>query len=87
MSALKNPIRGFAYLTFVLLAGVATQAQPGPSAANWNLLHPDAKLLVGIDVKALRESATGKFVGSQMAEQLTLQSGAPGCLRPWWRKH
>jgi len=52
-------------LTLLLLAAVGAAAQTN----TWELGHPDAKLLVGIDLKSLRESAVGQSVRSQWNAQ------------------
>jgi len=49
----------------LLAAAVGAAAQTNA----WGLGHPDAKLLVGIDLKSLRESAAGQSFRSQMGAQ------------------
>ncbi len=49
----------------LLAAAVGAAAQTNA----WELGHPDAKLLVGIDLKSLRESAVGQSFRSRMGAQ------------------
>ena len=49
-------------VSFALITAASGRAQ----TSTWELGHPDAKLLVGIDLKALRDSATGQAFGALM---------------------
>jgi len=49
----------------LLVAGTSAAAQTNA----WELGHPDAKLLLGIDLKGLRESAAGETIQKQMNAQ------------------
>src|SRR5579863_1053651 len=53
------------------LAAVTVTAQTNP----WALSQPGAKLLMGIDVKSLRESAAGQAIREQMSKTPQLPSG------------
>ena len=48
----------------VLLLAATLSATAQTNA--WELGHPDAKLLMGIDLKSLRESSVGKSIREQM---------------------
>ena len=49
-------------MLFLAVAAVSVTAQTN----SWELSHPGAKLLMGIDVKSLRESAVGQSIREQM---------------------
>jgi hypothetical protein len=53
----------------VLLLTAALNARAQTNA--WELGHPDAKLLMGIDLKSLRESSVGQSIRQQMHAQPT----------------
>ena len=57
--------------SLVLALALALGLAPGVVAETnvWELGHPDAKLLMGIDLKGLRESAAGQAVRSQWNAQ------------------
>ena len=50
-------------LTLLTLAGASAQSNP------WDLGQPDAKVMIGVNLKALRESALGQVFRSQMSSQ------------------
>jgi hypothetical protein len=54
----------------VLLAMAAVGTAMAQSSTPWELGHPDAKLLMGIDVRSLRESPTGRSLEAQMSSQM-----------------
>jgi hypothetical protein len=61
-------------LVLVSACALSASAQTNP----WGLGHPDAKLLMGIDLKSLRESAPGKSMREQMrAQQAAAAAAAP----------
>jgi hypothetical protein len=58
----------------LLLAAAAVSAAAQTTA--WDLVQPDAKMLMGVDLKSLRESAVGQAIREQMKTQT-----APGGMR------
>ena len=59
-------------LVWVMAAAVSASAQTNV----WELGDPDAKLLLGIDLKKLRESTMGQAIREQMNTQ-AVSAGAP----------
>jgi hypothetical protein len=53
-------------LMLLVLAGAVSAAAQTNA---WELGHPDAKLLMGVDLKSLRESAVGQSIREQMKAQ------------------
>ena len=62
-------------MLLVLAGAVSAAAQTNA----WELSQPGAKLLMGIDLKSLRESA----VGQSIREQMKAQPGSPGVQGPF----
>jgi len=64
-------------VTALAIAGLASgQTAPRvPNTAAWNLGHGNAKVMVGLDFKSLRESKLGQLLGSQMRSQMPQQAG------------
>ena len=50
----------------VILAATAAAQAPASWPKVWNLTHPNAAALIGIDVRGIRESALGKSLGDQL---------------------
>ena len=50
----------------VMLAAMAAAQAPASWPKLWNLAHPNAAALIGIDVRAIRESALGQSLGAQL---------------------
>lgn len=74
--------RPSAFLPVVLLAaaGLASsvfgQAQPlVPDSPAWSLGQPNAKVLVSLNLKSLRESPVGQLLGKQIRSQVPQQGG------------
>ena len=72
--------RHSAFLPVFLLAAVGSSLVSGQAVAQagsslWSLGHSDAKVLVSLDLKSLRESAVGQFMSSQMKSQVPQQAG------------
>jgi hypothetical protein len=63
----------FSAVGLALLSGLAAYGQAPANA--WALGHSDAKVLVGLDLKTLRESSAGKLLTSQIGSQLPQQAG------------
>ena len=61
-------MRRFAAGVFCSVALVATVAAQAPASwpKVWNLAHPNAAALIGIDVRAIRTSAIGHAIGDQL---------------------
>jgi hypothetical protein len=60
----------FNRLSASLFVGTLALAASGQAQPNsWELGHPDAKLMIGIDLKGLRESAAGQAVREQWKAQ------------------
>ena len=53
----------------VMLLGLAAAVSVAAHTNAWELGRPDAKLLMGIDLKSLRESAVGQSIREQMKTQ------------------
>jgi hypothetical protein len=62
----------------LMLLVVAAAASATAQTNAWELGHTDAKLLMGIDLKSLRESAVGRSI----REQMTAQSAPAGAASP-----
>ena len=63
----------------VLLLAAALSATAQTNA--WELGHPDAKLLMGVDLKSLRESSVGQSIREQMHAQPAATGAAPSPLQ------
>ena len=61
-------MRRFAAGVFYLVVIAATAAAQAPASwpKVWNLGHPNATALIGIDVRGIRESAVGQSIGDQL---------------------
>jgi len=61
-------MRRFAAGLFCLVGVAATAAAQAPASwpKVWNLAHPNAAALIGIDVRGIRESALGQSLGNQL---------------------
>ena len=53
-------------ICLVILAATAAAQAPASWPKVWNLAHPNATALIGIDVRAIRESALGQSLGEQV---------------------
>ena len=62
----------FACSTLILAAGVAFAAEPA-----WELAPPDAKFLVGIDVRSMRNSSLADAMTAQARSQMQAQAKVP----------
>jgi hypothetical protein len=59
-----------AVLAGMLAMASIGMAQTDPTQVNaWELAHPDAKLMIGIDLKSLRESAAGRALSAEWKAQ------------------
>ena len=50
----------------VILAATAAAQAPASWPKVWNLTHPNAAALIGIDVRGIRDSPLGKSLGDQL---------------------
>src|SRR5579872_2943120 len=64
-------------MLLLAMAAVSVTAQTN----SWELSQPGAKLLVGIDVKSLRESAVGQSIREQMNKIPTSSNGVQSPLQ------
>src|SRR5947199_9929842 len=65
----------------VMLLLAVTAAAVTAQTNSWELSQPGAKLLMGVDVKSLRESAVGKAIREQMNKTPSAPSGAQSPLQ------
>ena len=81
-------MKTLALTTLVLTTSLRMLAQPSapPSPEStrtrWQMVQPDAKLLIGLDLKTLRESSAGSLVGSQLRGMLPKQAGPAAMFMP-----
>ena len=72
-------IAGFLGLCFLVLSATA---QPPPPRAGmplaWRLVHPDAVVLLGVDVRAIRQSAAGKSLDKSLSQASMGMMSLPG---------
>src|ERR1700676_1039924 len=64
-------------MLFLAAAAVSGTAQTN----SWELSQPGAKLLMGVDVKSLRESAVGQSIREQMNKMPVTPSGVQSPLQ------
>ncbi len=69
-------------LATLAMTGLVTSSGSAQPAPRWQMIQPDAKLLIGVDLKTLRESTTGSFVGSQLRTMLPKQAGPAAMFIP-----
>lgn len=63
---MHQQITGSFGLFILALSAVAQTAPPSGMPRAWRLIHPDAAVLLGVDVRAIRESAAGKSLTKNM---------------------
>ncbi len=62
-------ITGFLGLFFFIVSAAAQTASPPAGMPRaWRLVHPDAVVLLGVDVRAIRQSAAGKSLDQSLSQ-------------------
>ena len=59
---------GFLGLVVLMLSAAAQTAPPAGMPKAWRLVHPDAVVLVGVDVRSIRQSAAGKSLDKSLSQ-------------------
>ena len=61
-------ITGFLGLCFLVLSATAQTPPPVGMPHAWRFVHPDAVVLLGVDVRAIRQSAAGKSLDKNLSQ-------------------
>jgi len=77
------PIALLAAVTLVFICPAAVQS--GPPADSWRWVHPDARVIIGMDLVKARASATGRMLERQMGAG-TAQWKSSGPLAGLWSR-